>query len=48
MLVLSLAKTAVAVGGVMPGETSPSPVLERLQADVGEWITHGTSDGCPR
>lgn len=26
----------------MPGETSRSAVLERLQAHVGEWVTHGT------
>jgi hypothetical protein len=29
-------------GGVVPGETSRSPVLERLQAHVGEWVTHAT------
>jgi hypothetical protein len=29
-------------GGVMPGETSRSPVLERLEAHVGEWVTHAT------
>ena len=26
----------------MPGETSRSAVLERLQAHVGEWVTHAT------
>ena len=26
----------------MPGETSRSPVLERVQAHVGEWVTHAT------
>jgi hypothetical protein len=26
----------------MPGETSRSPVLERLEAHVGEWVTHAT------
>jgi hypothetical protein len=29
-------------GGVMPGETSRSPVVERLEAHVGEWVTHAT------
>lgn len=26
----------------MPGDTSRSPVLERLEAVVGEWVTHAT------
>jgi hypothetical protein len=26
----------------MLGETSRSPVLERLEAHVGEWVTHAT------
>jgi hypothetical protein len=26
----------------MAGEASRSPVLERLEALVGEWVTHGT------
>ena len=43
----------------MPGETSRSAVLERLQAHVGDWVNHatalelsytrsGTSDRCVR
>jgi hypothetical protein len=27
-------------GGVMPGETSRSAVLEQVEAHVGEWVTH--------
>ena len=29
----------------MPGEASRSPVLERLEAVVGEWVTHATVGG---
>ena len=29
----------------MPGEASRSPVLERLEAVVGEWVTHATVSG---
>ena len=42
MAVLASEMTSDPEGGVMPGETSRSPVLERLQAQVGEWVTHAT------
>ncbi len=29
----------------MPGEASRSPVRERLEAVVGEWVTHATVGG---
>jgi hypothetical protein len=29
----------------MAGETSRSPVLERVEAHVGEWVTHATVGG---
>jgi hypothetical protein len=32
-------------GGVMPGEANRSPVLEQLEAVVGEWVTHATVGG---
>jgi hypothetical protein len=42
MAVLASEMTSDPKEGVMPGETSRSPVLQRLQAHVGEWVTHAT------
>jgi hypothetical protein len=42
MAVLASEMTSDPEGGVMPGETSRSAVLERLQAHGGEWVTHAT------
>jgi hypothetical protein len=45
MAVLGSEMTSGPEGGVMPGEASRSPVLERLEAVVGEWVTHATVGG---
>jgi hypothetical protein len=45
MAVLGSEMTSGPEGGVMPGEAGRSPVLERLEAAVGERVTHATVGG---